>query len=988
MKTVYTLIIFLFFSTLKTNAQNFHLVKDINRTTNSSPTSFKIIKGIKYFAADDGIHGSELWRSDGTAQGTWMIADINKGDAGSNPSGMTEGANNIIYFKAYTEEYGFELWRTNGTAAGTKMIKDIYPGSESGLMDIYADDSWFIYVNGSMFFIAQTKKEGSQLWKTDGTAKGTVMVNDPAIEVASSPNNLTAYKGKIYFFASGKHADSLYTSDGTQQGTYGLKAVDRYFVDIWSYTGILVMNNILYFTASPFNSNGNNIELWRSDGTAAGTYIVKDINPSFGSTPNSLIANNNILYFSADDGLHSEELWKSDGTAAGTSLVYDIDTSKSSGSMINDIVVFHDSIFYYYQDYTNTKLTGLWKSNGTSTGTVKAIDYKGTSLTSLTFALVFIKGDSLSGYELWQTNGTQPATLVKDINPGNYDGLGAYQDLFADSDFVYFQGTTLKEGQELWKSNGTGNETVMVKDINTSGSQGASIKFLPNYNNKVFFTAYTSKYGEEPYISDGTAQGTYMLKKVVPGFQTANIINTVTFKDTLYFQELNNSATPKPVYNWYQSDGTPANTVLINQTQLKSANFTAGKNNLYFSYADPTTGNELYKTTTNPKKSVLVKDIWPGSKGSSPSSFIIMDNVLYFTAADSIHGEELWRSNGNASGTSLVVDLIAGYAGSVPSKLYVYNHRLYFHTPLLDYKIWISDGTAAGTRALIDSVSGQSLSDLQNTFVGSGEFVYFSAYSSRTGYQLWKTNGQSNKATLVKDNLQGQAFNLTDVNGILYFTLNQYGDGPADYLWRTDGTAAGTYLLKDIFPGNTVFGIFSLVNAGGTLAFLAETLYDYNSQDSSRLWTSDGTAAGTIQINDTALSNINIISSLVAINDSLYFEGRNKKYGEELWTGIIIKKSFKENLYAKKESLPSAKIEVYPNPFSDKLFANITLATKQIINVSILDAAGKTVLSQKINMPAGNTQITFNMRSYNSGTYFLRVTNNQNTSTTKIFKLQ
>lgn len=902
MKTTLTLLLSFFLLT-KITAQNFHLVKDINRTTNSSPNSFKAIKGIKYFAADDGVHGSELWRTDGTEQGTWMIADINKGDADSDPSGMTEGANGIIYFKAYTEEYGYELWKTDGTARGTKMVKDINPGTESGLVNYLSNDNdnEFTYVNGIMFFIADTKGTGPEIWKTDGTAKGTVMVKNPANIYGSSPDDLAGYNGKLYYFGSGPHSDSLFTSDGTPQGTYGIKAVDRYDVDIWSYTGILVMNNVMYFTASPPQSNGNNIELWRSDGTVAGTYIVKDINPSYGSNPNNLTALNNTLYFDADDGTHGHELWKSDGTATGTSLVYDISNNNVSFS-VTYMVAFHDSIFYTYQTNNGDKdANGLWKSNGTANGTVKAMDFKGTTLTALSSSLVFIKGDSATGYELWQTNGTAPATLVKDINPGTYDGLEAYQDLFADSNFVYFQGTTLAEGQELWKSDGTSNNTVMVKDINTSGSQGASIKFLPNYNNKVFFTAYTPKYGEEPYLSDGTSQGTYLLKKVVPGFQSANILNTVTFKDTLYFQELNNSATPKPVYNWYQSDGTPANTVLINQTQLKSANFTAAKNNLYFSYADPSTGNELYRTTTNPVKSVLVKDIWPGSKGSSPSSFTMMDNVLYFTANDSIHGEELWRSNGNPSGTNLVVDLIAGYAGAVPSKLYAYNHRLYFHTPLIDYKIWISDGTAAGTRALIDSVSGQPLSNLQNTFVGSSQFVYFSAYSSRTGYQLWKTNGQSNKATLVKDNLQGQAFNLTDVNGILYFTLNEYGEGTADYLWRTDGTAAGTYLVKDIFPGNTTFYIYSLVNAGGTLAFLAQDNYDYYVPDTSRLWTSDGTATGTIQTDDNALNNINIISPLVAINDSLYFEGRNKKYGEELWTGIITKNSFKEDSYAKKQ---------------------------------------------------------------------------------------
>ena len=82
------------------------------------------------------------------------------------------------------------------------------------------------------------------------------------------------------------------------------------------------VNGTLYFTA---NDGAHGIELWKSDGTAAGTVMVKDIGHGSTDSPTSLTNVNGTLYFAADDGVHGAELWKSDGTAAGTVMVEDID---------------------------------------------------------------------------------------------------------------------------------------------------------------------------------------------------------------------------------------------------------------------------------------------------------------------------------------------------------------------------------------------------------------------------------------------------------------------------------------------------------------------------------------------------------------------------------------------------------------------------------------------------------------------------------------
>ena len=94
-------------------------------------------------------------------------------------------------------------------------------------------------------------------------------------------------------------------------------------------------------------------ELWKSDGTAAGTVLVKDINPgSASSEPSNLTNVNGTLFFTADDGAHGIELWKSDGTAAGTVLVKDINPG-SAGSDPPRLTNVNGTLFFSANDGTH-----------------------------------------------------------------------------------------------------------------------------------------------------------------------------------------------------------------------------------------------------------------------------------------------------------------------------------------------------------------------------------------------------------------------------------------------------------------------------------------------------------------------------------------------------------------------------------------------------------------------------------------------------------
>jgi ELWxxDGT repeat protein len=99
----------------------------------ASPSDFTEFNGALYFGADDGVHGNELWKTDGTAPGTVMVKDINTAVAGASASPNAFTAfNGALYFSANDGVHGVELWKTDGTAAGTVMVKDINPTGDSG----------------------------------------------------------------------------------------------------------------------------------------------------------------------------------------------------------------------------------------------------------------------------------------------------------------------------------------------------------------------------------------------------------------------------------------------------------------------------------------------------------------------------------------------------------------------------------------------------------------------------------------------------------------------------------------------------------------------------------------------------------------------------------------------------------------------------------------------------------------------------------------
>jgi ELWxxDGT repeat protein len=340
-------------------------------SNNSFPDNLTEFDDKLYFTANDGVHGNELFVSDGTAEGTQLLVDLypgenNYGSNSSYASSLTE-FDDKLYFTANDGVHGNELFVSDGTAEGTQLLVDLYPGENNyGSNSSYASN--LTEFNDKLYFTADDGESGGELFVTDGTAEGTQLLvdlypgeNNYGSINSSFPSNLVEFNDKLYFMADdGESGYELFVSDGTAEGTQLLVDLypgeDKYgLINGSSPSNLVEFNDKLYFTA---NDGENGYELFVSDGTAEGTQLLVDLYPgennygfSNGSYPSSLVEFDDKLYFTANDGESGGELFVTDGTAEGTQLVADLRPGAnqygySYGSSPYELTVVGDELFF------------------------------------------------------------------------------------------------------------------------------------------------------------------------------------------------------------------------------------------------------------------------------------------------------------------------------------------------------------------------------------------------------------------------------------------------------------------------------------------------------------------------------------------------------------------------------------------------------------------------------------------------------------------
>ena len=799
--------------------------------------------------------------------GPQQVADINMlpSNVGSSPSNLTI-VGSTIYFTALNDEFGNEVWKSDGTSSGTMVLKDIHPSSSPTI----PSTSSLTNVNGTLYFVADDGVNRQGLWKSDGTDAGTVLLK------ANRSGNLTNFNGTLYFsddHPSGSSSQYLWKTDGTSNGTIPVLGPVM-------YGPLFSFNGALYFSGGNY---GLGAELWKSDGTCAGTTLVKDINVGGDSGPQQFTIINGTMYFVASDATNGSALWKSDGTCAGTQLVKDIAAS-SLQLDIRYLTNVNGTLYFQANDGVRGK--ELWKSDGTNAGTVLVKDISAGGgdadpryLTNVGGALFFRANDGISGNELWRSDGTiAGTTLVNDINSGS---ANSDPHSFANMNGVlYFSAKTTAHGIELWKSDGSSGGTTLVKDIRPITSY-SNPRFLTNLNGTLYFRA-TGREGAELWKSDGTSSGTLLVKDVRPGTGSY----PYGFTDVggwLYFAAGNGTIGQE----LWKTNGTNRDTILVRDIYSGSLSsfprYMTNVNGTLFFSADSSNGRELWKSDGTSSGTVLVKDIRAGTASSSPQHLINYNGTLLFAANDgtsvfandSVSGVELWRSDGTSSGTVLVKNIALFSNGSYPRWPVVFDGAVFFHA---DDSLWKSDGTSSGTVIVKGGIASRNFPysiSAEPTIVG--DQLYFRGSDFLHGVELWKTDGTSSGTVIVSDTSTNPSSTnpgfLTNVNGTLFFQRNN------GQLTKTNGSGAAPVYVTPFFT--PLIGVATpMCNVNGTL-FVVGQIPD---GEGDRLWKSEAPYTSTTLVRDlyAGYGNPNI-TELTNVNGMLYFQANDGIHGEELW---------------------------------------------------------------------------------------------------------
>jgi ELWxxDGT repeat protein len=799
-------------------AQTPQLVRNMpgGGTAGTNPFAFtKVGKDVYFLGATRA--GTQLWKTDGTLGGSAVVAVLGPPHSASltqsPPTPQLVASGNLLYLYAYVYPFGTGIWRTDGTANGTFLIKLTSTSGPIAMDAVGSNGLLFSLIFGGLWvtdgtvagtralsvmsgqpFASRVVHAGnrtyfvldldSTLWVTDGTDGGTrnigtcagalgqqgglvdlggrtLMVcteqsthlnlqiydgtSTPATiaQIAAQPvSNPVVTNGKAFFMLSTASGDQLWTSDGTAAGTGLVSALNGGR----SSQPVVTGNGLVYVLD---RTNGAKGDLFRSDGTAEGTFSIFPTTDALGVGSVSMAGGDTRFYFSAQGGTGAG-LWISDGTRNGTTLLSSV--SWSVAGLTGAVAVLGDSILFGGSD---GKQIELWRTDGTTDSTVmlNLNPDHGTPpsfLARLGNAVLFDAFDSQLGHVLWRTDGTADGTTIVKViraafNPQpllDITSLGQVA-LFSADDGVH--------GRQLWRTDGTGDGTTVLKDIRPAASSFGFVnddepKFVV-LNGVAYFQATERGASVSGFWrSDGTDGGIIRLGDV--GNSPVVYGNSVLF------------GAP----SIWQTDGTVAGTTALASSLGTAVRITPSGQKIFFVQKDSTTGAELWVMSDRSGSPHLVKDINPGPADSLDASvpgnrFLQdLDGTLLFTADDGMHGLELWRSDGTAAGTQIVKDINPGPAPAFvltvleAGQHIVFNHHLYFAAAdgVLGRELWVSDGTTEGTHMVRDIAPGPA-SSWPEQFVIAGGRLYFSADDGMHGRELWSTDGTDGGTRLVAD---------------------------------------------------------------------------------------------------------------------------------------------------------------------------------------------------------------------------------------------
>ena len=341
----------------------------------------------------------------------------------------------------------------------------------------------------------------------------------------------------------GENGREPWRTDGTEAGTWLLR--DIMAGPVGSAGGLAQgLEGVVVFSA---NSADRGCELWRSDGTQAGTHLVMDIRPGPDpSAPTNGVRVGNQVFFLANDGVHGVELWRTDGTESGTWLVTDLTAGEASSSFRGMVE---------YKGRLVAVVGGrLISSDGTEAGTTEVLPTGVLSVSRVGDTLAIWRcEEAWPPYSIWRSDGTETGTsLLKAGFVRSFDWL------FAGATKLYFRGDDGVHGREIWVSDLSIEGTLPLREIAAMAS-ASGWSALGVLGDTLLYDGSSAQSAAELWRTDGTEGGTGPVAELDPGAARASIVGGTVVGQTLVFVARDATHGSE---NWV-TDGTQAGTRLI-----------------------------------------------------------------------------------------------------------------------------------------------------------------------------------------------------------------------------------------------------------------------------------------------------------------------------------------------------------------------------------------------------------------------------------------
>src|SRR6195952_4853876 len=615
-------------------------------------------------------------------------------------------------------------------------------------------------------------------------------------------------------------------------------------------------------------------ELWVSDGTAAGTHLVRDIYPGTGnSSPQYLTAFNDKVYFTAASG-SNRMLWSSDGSSGGTAPVI---TTPATGASDSEVAATNGHLFFIESSSTGSNRLQQLDASGTSATpvTLDGATMTADTLTASPGGKLYFNGSVSGNRSLYDTDGTaDPVQVTENDNP-------VY-------DFGDWTPVPTSTGVAFIRDNDYEVVTRVVGETATD--------VTATDNNLSSLTAFPATDGTTTlvYSESGNSAGGSSFYSVKAGQATPTTIGDIS--DTTQDEPWSVQAVghgvvftepSKTTIGLYRTGGEAGDITRIGDAGDTNNQYTdidrnetiapAGSGALFIG-GDPLHGLEPAYTDGTAAGTHTLGDLNSALNDAQLySSTVTIGGKLYFSATDGTHGDELWTTDGTVSGTHMVTDLVAGADSSYPQYLVTMGGKLYFvaYGDNDTGSLYVSDGTAAGTHRVsaTDDPNAQYPGNL--TVVGST--LFYQASTSGGYSRLWRTDGSS-AGTAVDVPVPADTAYRYDRYGVSaggkLFEFSQTRSTTSD--WRYTAAVVDQNGNATALPGNHTFSVNAPPQAVGSKVY-----FDSYENGAHHPWVTNGTDTVELQ-SGGAPAVIDYSQGFTALGDGVAFTGNDPSTGDSL----------------------------------------------------------------------------------------------------------